>query len=281
MRAFHADVILATGGFVSAPVIWAASFEKTPVVIYLPDLEPGWAIRILAQWAKKVAVSFPEVTAYFPRERVVVTGYPVRAEFYQADSTPAREHFQLNPRERVVTIFGGSRGAHSINLAVAENLRALVDLAQILHITGPADERAFQDQRAALPDPARYRVFGYLDDEMHLALAAADVVIARAGAATVGEFPAVGVPSILVPYPYAGLHQDKNAEYLVSRGASVRIADAALGRELVPTLAGLLNDDARREKMRAAAKALAVPDAAERIGALIWEAAKLVQELNS
>lgn len=273
---FRPQAVLATGGYVSAPAIWAAARRGVPAVIYLPDLEPGWAIRLLSRWARRVAVSFPEVSGFFRSGQAVVTGYPVRAEFYRATREEGRRHFQLDPAQPVVTIFGGSQGAHSINEAVRANLDELLSLAQLIHISGAADEAMLQGHRATLSEPgySRYHLFGYLDDEMPLALAAADVVIARAGAATLGEFPAVGAPSILVPYPFAGRHQNKNAEFLVSRGAAVRLEDETLGTGLTAAVRGLLQDSERLVRMAAAARALARPDAAANLADLLRQVAR-------
>ncbi len=271
MTKFKPQVILATGGYVSVPAIWAASQTKTPVVIYLPDLEPGWAIRTMSRWAECVAVSFEEVRKYFTPGKAVVTGYPVRADFHRATQGEGRAHFQLDPTQNVITIFGGSQGAHSINEAVRENLGELLKLTQLIHISGRQDEAMMQGHRAGLSaeEDARYRLFGYMDQEMPFGLAAADLVIARAGAATLGEFPAVGKPSILVPYPFAGHHQEKNAAYLVSHGAAVVVNDADLGMQLVPTVTRLLQDRAQLEKMAEAARALSRPDAAKNIANLL------------
>jgi UDP-N-acetylglucosamine--N-acetylmuramyl-(pentapeptide) pyrophosphoryl-undecaprenol N-acetylglucosamine transferase len=270
---FKPEVVLATGGYVSAPAIWAAARKSKPVVIYLPDLEPGWTIRLLARWARSVAVSFDEVKGFFPSGKAVVTGYPVRAAFYRATKSESRLHFGLGPAENVVTVFGGSQGAHSINEAVRENLRGLLTEAHVIHISGRQDEAMLQGHRAALSEGeyARYHLFGYIDEEMPKALAASDVVIARAGAATLGEFPALGLPSILVPYPFAGRHQEKNAAFLVTRGASIEIGDYRLASELVPTVKGLLADRARLARMATAARALAQPDASKNIADLLMQ----------
>lgn len=239
IRSFKPDAIFVTGGYVSAPVIWAGALEKIPSVIYLPDLEPGWAIRATAYWATQVAISFPQVARHFKKGKTVVTGYPVRQVFFQTDKMRARQRFNLDPNERTITIFGGSQGAHHINQVAAQNLAELAQIAQLIFITGRNDEAWMNEQVAKTPyrnDRSRVRVFGYLDEELPDALAAADVVIARAGAATLGEFPALGLPAILVPYPHSGKHQDRNADFLVERGAAIRIDDANLEAEWLPTI---------------------------------------------
>ncbi len=274
IRSFKPTVIFATGGYVSAPVIWAGAAGHVPSVIYLPDLEPGWAIRGAAHWATRVAVSFPEVEKHFARGKAVVTGYPVRPEFFKTDKISARQKFNLDPNARTVTIFGGSTGAHHINQAAVAHLAGLARLAAIVHLTGRSDEAWVNEEVARLPDDlrARVRVFGYLDEDLPHALAAADIVVARAGAATLGEFPALGLPAILVPYPYAGRHQERNARFLVERGAAIQINDAALSDELVPTLTKLFDApaSAQLKTMSDAVRALAQPRAAENIAALLY-----------
>ncbi len=273
---FKPNVILATGGYVSAPALWAGWRKKIPIVIELPDLEPGWAIQATWRLSKQVAVSFDEVLKYFARGRATVTGYPVRAEFFQATREAGRAQFQLEKNFPVVTVFGGSQGAHALNEAVRTNLKELLAATQIIHICGTRDKMALDAERALLEtaSAARYHVFEYLNTEMPLALAAADVIVARAGAATLGEFPAVGVPSILVPGLFAQGHQEKNADFLAARGAALKIAEGNLEREFVTTLKNLLNDAAQLETMRAAMKQLARPDAAGHIGNLLYEYAR-------
>ncbi|MGE5141553.1 MAG: undecaprenyldiphospho-muramoylpentapeptide beta-N-acetylglucosaminyltransferase [Rudaea sp.] len=271
VRTFKPDAVLATGGYVSAPGIYAAAQQGVPVVIYLPDLEPGLAIRTMSRWAKCVAISFEEVKRHFAPGKAVVTGYPVRRSFLEATREKGREHFQIPPRGNLVTVFGGSTGAHSINEAIRNNLSALLDVTQVIHVTGKQDEAEMQAARESLPayKQAGYHVYGYLDEDMPLALAAADLVVARAGAATLGEFPAVGVASVLVPYPYAGKHQEKNADFLVSHGAAVKVQDRELRTTLLPALKYLLENREQREHLTNGARALAQPEAASNIAKLL------------
>jgi UDP-N-acetylglucosamine--N-acetylmuramyl-(pentapeptide) pyrophosphoryl-undecaprenol N-acetylglucosamine transferase len=272
IRSFKPTVLFATGGYASAPVVWASTAERVPTVIYLPDLEPGWAIRVSAHWATRVAVSFPEAQKHFAPGKTTVTGYPVRAEFFNTNKTIARQRFQLDPQIPTVTILGGSSGAHAINQAVVTHLAELAQLTQVLAIAGRNDEEWVRTESGRLPDDLRerVRVFGYLDEDLPHALAAAEVVIARAGAATLGEFPALDLPAVLVPYPHAGKHQERNAQFLSERGAAIQIENAELGDVLVSTLKGLFDAPEQLTKMRAAMHALAQPHAAETIASLLY-----------
>jgi UDP-N-acetylglucosamine--N-acetylmuramyl-(pentapeptide) pyrophosphoryl-undecaprenol N-acetylglucosamine transferase len=273
VRDFSPDVVLVTGGYVCAPVAMATWLRRVPLLVLLPDLEPGLAVRALSRLAKRVAVSFPEVARYFDQSKVVMAGYPVRAEFFAADRAEAGKAFGLEEGLKTVTVFGGSRGAHSINLALSQCLEHLLEACQVIHVCGPMDAEWVMEKRAQLPDQlrSRYRAYSYLHEEMPGALAAANLAVARAGAATLGEFPALGLPSILVPYPYAGQHQEINADYLVSRGAALKIADAELGKKLLPTILELLNDEEVLDGMSERARALARPQATQRIAQELWQ----------
>jgi UDP-N-acetylglucosamine--N-acetylmuramyl-(pentapeptide) pyrophosphoryl-undecaprenol N-acetylglucosamine transferase len=282
MDTFRPDVCFVTGGYVCAPVVWAASRARVPVLIYLPDLEPGMAIRVLSRLAARVAVSFPEVLPWFPGKGVV-TGYPVRAEFMAAaaDRAAARAHFGLEPGCRTLLVFGGSRGSHSINQAVMAALPRLLDACQVIHVSGALDWEAVQAQAADLPEAvrARYHAFAYLHDDMAQAMAAADLVVARAGASTLGEFPAMALPSILVPYPYAGQHQDVNADYLVAHGAAIKVRDEALADQLASTVLDILKDDHRLASLATGAHQLARPNAAQAIADELSKLARKATQL--
>ena len=265
---FRPDVVFVTGGFVAGPVVLAASRAGLPVFIYLPDVEPGLAIQRMSRFSRKVGVTFPEVARYFPG-KAVVTGYPVRPEILTlaGQKAVARQRLSLGQEEPVLLVFGGSRGARSINQALAAALPDLLPRCQVVHISGTLDWPDVEAFMQSLPQALRerYHAYPYLHDEMPLALAAADLVVARAGASTLGEFPALALPSILVPYPYSGQHQDNNAVYLADRGAAIKLADAELGARLGPAILGLLEDPAALQVMSQAAKALAHPAAAAAI----------------
>lgn len=261
--------VFMTGGYVAAPVAWAAARAKprVPLMIYLPDLTPGQAIKGTSRLAQKVAVSFPE-TAHFFGAKAVVTGYPVRADLFTTPKHAGWRTLGLTAELPVVLVFGGSRGARSINRALLAALPDLLNRCQVVHITGQTDWPETQKALASHAWPAevrtRYHAVPYLHDMVH-ALVAADLVVARAGAATLGEFPAAGLPAILAPYPFAGQHQDANAAYLAERGAAIVIPDQKLQAGLRPAIESLLDQPERLQAMAAAAAALARPDAAERI----------------
>lgn len=265
---FRPDVVFVTGGYVAGPVVWAAWRASVPVFIYLPDMEPGVAIRRMSRLASRVGVSFDDAAAHFPG-KAVVTGYPVRPDVlaWAGRKMEARAALGLDAAMPVLLVFGGSRGARSINQALAGALPDLLPHCQVLHISGALDWPEVEARAAGLPETLRrrYRPFPYLHDEMAPALAAADLVAARAGASTLGEFPALSLPSILAPYPHSGQHQDVNADYLVSHGAALKVPDAELAAKLGKLVLALLLDPQRLQQMQAAAGALARPGAAARI----------------
>lgn len=267
---------LATGGYVSAPAVGAARLRRVPVLVYLPDMEPGLAVRLLSRLAQRVAVSFPEVGTHFPGRPLQVSGYPVRAALRQGDRGAARVRLDLPQGARVVLVMGGSQGARSINRAVARGLGEILPLAWLVHVAGRLDFQELLKRREGLEPRLRerYRVYDYLHEEMTDAMLAADLAVARAGAATLGEFPNAGLPSVLVPYPFAGHHQRVNARYLETHGAAVSLLDEEVQRgALPPAVVGLLEDEPRLEAMARASRGLAVPDAAARLASALHELA--------
>jgi UDP-N-acetylglucosamine--N-acetylmuramyl-(pentapeptide) pyrophosphoryl-undecaprenol N-acetylglucosamine transferase len=290
VRAFRPHVCFVTGGYVCAPVVMACRLQRVPVLIYLPDMAPGWAIRWLGRLAQRVAVSFPEAAGHFsgeyPQGKAVVTGYPVRRELVSAARDRPKARAQLaevlqrpwlmvernrSSPQSLLFIWGGSQGSRNINQAAWAALPQLLPHAQVLHVIGNRDWSLYQERQPALLASLshewaeRYHPVAYLHEAMPLALAAADLTVARAGASILGEFPVARLPSILAPLPFAGVNQMRNAEQLAKHGAAVIIEDGMLSERLSATVLELLGDSQRREKMEQALAQLAQPDAAMNI----------------
>jgi len=274
LNRFRPDVVFATGGYASVPVGIAARLRRRPLLVYLPDVRPGWAVRFLSRLATRVAATTDRSLAELPAGKATVVGYPVRAVFWSAKREEARDRLGLPRDERVLLVSGASQGAHNLNMAVANRLDELLELCHVVHLTGRADEADLHARRDELPESTRtrYHLFGYLE-EMADAMAAADLAVMRAGASVLGELPAAGLPAILVPGVYeGGYDQRPNARYLKEQGAAVVVENEQLGR-LFDVVRELLSDDARRLAMGEAARRLAQPEAARRIARLLAEIA--------
>lgn len=276
LKRFQPDVLFFTGGYVAVPMALAG--HRVPSVLYVPDIEPGLALKVLARLADSIAVTAEDSRAFLPsRSRVTVTGYPVRSDLATWDKQQALQVFGLSADLPVLLVFGGSSGARSINRALLVVLPELLREMQIIHVSGKldwAEVEAARDQLSALPGVdaglvQRYRAYPYLYTEMGAALAASDLALSRAGASTLGEFPQAGLPAVLVPYPYAWRYQKVNADYLAQRGAAVVLLDQDLPRRLAPVVRDLMHDTARREQMCQSMRSLARPDAARAIAGLL------------
>ncbi len=261
---FRPDIVVGVGGYGSAAVILAAWLRRVPCVLLEQNAHPGMTNRRLARLAHRVCTTFDEAAGFFPRGRATRTGNPVRV-LTAAPAAP-RQGF-------TVLIFGGSQGAHRLNVAATEAAAALAQQIpglRVIHQTGAADapwvERCYREIGLTA------RVAAFIDD-MGGAYGEADLVLCRAGATTVAEITALGKPAILVPYPFAADdHQRANAEVLVRHGAAEVILDRDLnGDRLAERVVALARDSDRRQAMAAAARSLAMPDAATRVLAVCRE----------
>jgi UDP-N-acetylglucosamine--N-acetylmuramyl-(pentapeptide) pyrophosphoryl-undecaprenol N-acetylglucosamine transferase len=265
------DAVLGGGGYVAGPVGLAALSLRIPLVLTEADSHLGLANRLLAPGAKRVCLAFPipgrdavEGPAATATGRYRVTGRPI--PFPDADRARARAHFEIGEEETCVLVFGGSLGARSINLAAVQ---ALVDVdCRVLHVSGRRDYRELR-ARWPISDrlPVGYGLYEYLGlQEFAMALAAADLVVARSGG-SVFEIAAYGLPAILVPYPHASAdHQSANARWMAEAGAAVTIPDGELtSQRLAGELAALLGDRARLAAMAKASRGLARPRAANEV----------------
>src|SRR5262245_47211154 len=313
--------ILGTGGYVCVPLFLAARAARVPTAIYLPDVVPGLAVRFLARLATVIACNVEDSIDHFgfqisdfrflasqskvqnPKSKIVVTGYPVRRELFDQDRAACRAAFDLNTQLPTLFVYGGSRGARSINRAIAALLPDLLPIAQLIHVCGrEGDEAWLREAADQLPTElrARYKLYQYLysgdqgagvggwgleqhpptpspqppTPSMIQAFGAADLTLCRSGASTLGELPAAGLPAVLVPYPY--VHQEENADYLARRGAALKIRDEEMlsgGRPatgpLFQSLLRLISDPHQRATMSERSKALAQPDAAEVLADLL------------
>ncbi len=246
--------------------------------MYLPDLVPGWAVRLMARLARRIAVTAEPAVARLPSGKAVVTGYPVRRAFFDTQKDEGRRRLGLEPQLPTLFVSGGSQGGRAINQAVAEQLPRLLEVCQVVHVSGRADHGWLAKARDSLPARPRpaprsaYHLHDYLHEEMPWAMAAADLAVMRSGASTLGELTAVGLPAILVPYPYAGGHQRANARYLADLGGAVVLEEEDLP-SLFERVRELLGDRPRLDSMAAALRGAARPEAARDIARLVLEAA--------
>ena len=277
LRTFRVDAALVTGGYASVPVVLAARLAGIPVVLHLPDQTPGWAARWIALLAAHITLAFDLDQRLLTAAPTTVTGYPLRTEFAQPSAARGRERFDLDPQEPLVLVMGGSQGARRLNRAVSSQLEPLLARTQVVHLCGLLDEAEVRAARAALPPPLRrrYVVRAHLHSGLADALAAADLVVCRAGAATLAELPATGTPAVLVPGDFAGGHQQQNAAVLARSGAALVVADTELtGQRLVAEVTALLGAPDRRHRMAVAMRRLAKPRAAARIAAVLRAVAR-------
>jgi undecaprenyldiphospho-muramoylpentapeptide beta-N-acetylglucosaminyltransferase len=268
---FRPDVLFFTGGYVAVPMAFAG--RRIPTLLYVPDIEPGLALKALSRFADRITVTTPDTQRYF-NKRVIVTGYPLRSDLASWERDKARIAMGLSTNKPTLLIFGGSQGARSLNKAVLANLPELLELAEIIHISGQLDWDEVEEAEAGLStdQQKRYHTFPYLH-EMGKALAVADLVVSRAGASSLGEFPFFGIPAVLVPYPHAWRYQKVNASYMAWRGGAVIIDDSRLREELLITIKVLLENPGKRESMKAAMHSMSKPDAARTIARHLMELA--------
>jgi undecaprenyldiphospho-muramoylpentapeptide beta-N-acetylglucosaminyltransferase len=294
---FKPDVMFFTGGFVAFPVAFAG--RHIPTLLYVPDIEPGWALKATARFADRVALIAEDSREYFPGsskgpraryptrpqgamlpnvDKFVVTGHPVRQGLAEWDRDAARREFGFSQELPTLLVFGGSKGARAINRAVLAVLPQLLAEMQVLHLSGTLDWDEVHATQEALPASLtpRYRAFPYLHEQdtgpaMGAAYTAADLVLSRAGASSVGEFPLFGLPALLVPYPHAWRYQKVNADYLTNRGAAIVLPNDELPEKMLPLIQSLMRNATQHKQMQAAMRSLARFNAAEMIGNLLFE----------
>lgn len=276
LRQFKPDVVFCKGGYVSLPVGLAAAALKIPYVVHESDLRAGLSNRTLAKWATKVAVGFPTKNYHdLPKERMVYTGSPIRAELLQIDPAKARKHFGLNNDKPMVLVTGGGLGSQSLNDVVVTALPKLLESYQVMHITGERDIEHVRFKLRAFKkaELEGYHVFSFLREDMPQALVAADIVLTRAGATTLAELAVLGKPTIVVPHP--GLtDQAINAKTFARAGAVRNVPQAGLTPAvLLRELQRITESPKEQQLLSKSIAEFAQPDAAQRLAELIIKTA--------
>jgi UDP-N-acetylglucosamine--N-acetylmuramyl-(pentapeptide) pyrophosphoryl-undecaprenol N-acetylglucosamine transferase len=271
---FKPHILFFTGGYLGVPVAYAG--RKVPSVVFIPDIEPGLAHKAILRFTENVAVSTSKSLPYLKNKKIKVTGYPVREELRLWDRTSGRKYFGISEKEFTLFVFGGSKGALSINEALFTSLESILKEMHVIHISGKDNWEAAKKVKETLNTSVneKYHVYPFLHDEMGAAFSAADLAVCRAGASTLGELPYFGLPSILVPYPFAWRYQMQNAEYLQEKAGAVIIEDGNLKNRFESEVMRLISNPKRLATMRNAMKALYIPDAALQIAESIIETGK-------
>jgi len=267
VQEFNPAVAVGVGGYASGPVLLAASLKGIPTLIQEQNSYAGLTNKLLSRWAETICVAYPDMEAFFPAQKIKMTGNPVRTDIVQAvgKRPEGLAFFGLEPVRKTLLIIGGSQGARSINESIEKDLPLLAQAGhQVLWQTGPS----FIDRACkaiAELGASQIKTFDFIY-EMDKAYAAADVVVSRAGALSVSELCLVEKPAILVPFPAASEdHQTKNAMSLVSRQAALLVNDRDAADKLVPAALALIDDPAQQQTLRRNIQALARPRAAREI----------------
>lgn len=274
VKDYRPDVVIGTGGYVCGPVVFNAARMKIPTLIHEQNAFPGVTNRILSRFVDRVAISFKESESYFKkREKVMFTGNPLRSEMLEAERDTARQKLKIQKDEFFVVIFGGSRGAEKINQEVSELIKKYyreIDF-KLLFATG---ERQYEKIHENLKtyQSENINVVPYIYDMANV-MAAADLVVARAGAMTLSELTALKTPSILIPSPYVTAnHQEHNARALEENGAAIVILEKDLTSDILyKQIMSLAQDKNSLKKMSSNAGKLAITDAADKIYIIINE----------
>jgi len=270
-RSFRPDVVVGIGGYLTFSLILAARISRISCAIHEPNVLPGLANRVLARIVDRIMVSFKETEKYFPPGKTFLTGSPVRQSILNYPRSEGLRKLDLVEGKKNILVFGGSQGARSINLAMVKALNFLNPLEkkiQIIHIVGIEQFSEIKEKYEKKNYSAR--VLPYLLHMEH-AYSCCDLVISRSGASTIAEIIAKGLPSILIPYPYAtGGHQKANANLLSKRGGCLLIEDSRLtGELLADVIIRLIEDEAELRRIAENTRRLSIDDAATKMADLI------------
>ena len=278
LKDFRPDIIFYTGGYVGVPMAFAA--RKFSSIVFVPDIEPGLALKAIMRKANAIAVSAEESLQYIHKKEIVrFTGYPLRKEIKGWTRKDGRSHFNIPQNAKVLFVYGGSKGARSINQALNPILDKLLDQFHVIHITGEDNWQIIQANENVQKSlkSQKYHPYPFLHADMGAAFSAADLVVCRAGASTIGELPFFGLPAILVPYPHAWRYQYQNADYLAKNGAAEIVRDQDLAQELFEKVMNIFEDENKLALMKNKMQSLSVEGASQSIAKLILDFGQVKQ----
>lgn len=276
LKQFKPDVVIGTGGYVCGPVVYAAAKLGIPSVVHEQNSLPGVTNKFLSRYVDKVAICFSEAEKYFSSEKVVLTGNPRASEVIGADPKKGRESLGLQDGKKSVLIFGGSRGARPINNAVLQMIPSLKDKNyEVVYVTGDVHYKSVMEKVEKMSSTPNIIIKPFIHN-MPDVLAGIDLIVSRAGATSLAEITALGIPSILIPSPYVTAnHQEVNARSLSDNHAAILLHEQDLsGKTLLAQIDDILLNEQKLEKMAAASKQLGIPDAAKRLYGVMKQISK-------
>lgn len=266
---FKPQVVVGFGSYVSFPVVMAAKVKGIPTIIHEQNVMPGRANRILAQFVDRIAVSFAESERCFPKQKVFLTGCPIRSDILNVDKIGAGKRFNLSADKFTILVLGGSQGSHNLNVKFIQAISGIETKhnLQVIHLSGAVDYESVRAEYKRMG--ITHCVFAFLE-EIGYAYKLADLVISRSGASTIAEITLFGIPAILVPYPFAYGHQLQNAKVLADYGGAIIIRDEDLSADLLrDKMLKLINDKQLLQEMSQKSRRLAMPYAAENLADVV------------
>lgn len=261
---FEPDVVIGTGGFASGPLLQIAAIAGIPTVIQEQNSYPGITNKLLSKKAKKICVAYENLERFFPKEKMILTGNPVRQDLIDIDSKReiALQHFDLDPKKKTLLVLGGSLGARRVNELIAKEI--LLFAAHNVQVIWQCGTLYFDDYKR-LEENENIQIHSFID-KMDLVYAAADIVVSRAGASSVSELCIVGKPAIFIPSPnVAEDHQTKNAQAIVDKNGAILMKEVELDSQFGTVFESLITDEAKQKMLGENIKKLAMPEATKRI----------------
>ncbi|WP_185862914.1 undecaprenyldiphospho-muramoylpentapeptide beta-N-acetylglucosaminyltransferase [Blattabacterium cuenoti] len=250
LEKFSPNIVIGTGGYVSFPTLYAAEKKKIPILLQEQNSFPGFTNRIFSRYAKKICIGYEEAKKYFPKEKTIMTGNPVRSDILQKllSRDQACIHLGLKANRPIILSIGGSQGSNSINKAWMKGLKKLIHLdIQLIWQVGKVDIHNIKKNR--ISHHHNFLLMEFIEN-IPICYAAADIIVSRAGALTISEICLIGKPYILIPFPWSSDdHQNKNAKILADKEAALIIKNEEIEKKLVDSTIELLNDSSRKKKM--------------------------------